>query len=223
MVDICHRTSNQGIDSCRHGLVPRLRDLGHMVGSNTPSRVEHRPQDARVLLANASTVFCQPTRSFQLHQPLADAVVAFGCAHHGRLGILDQQRVQVVVAAFSDTAKLALPPVDFWLGTSQARRRTGARWQAGRTHPRWPPGPTRSSGQCPATCLLWWPAHRRAHARHCARRTRRSAGRCRSNADARAAAPVARRGALRCWRRRSRWPAPGAMLLGLAQTPVRTR
>ena len=100
----------QRINSSRLRLVARHGYLGHMVGTEHTVARKHRPQDARILVGQRRHGLLPTDTFLQLHQPLADAVVAFGRAPHGRLGTLDQQGAQVVVATLGDAPEPGLAP-----------------------------------------------------------------------------------------------------------------
>ena len=63
----------------------------------------HEPKDA-----------AQPR--LQFHEPARGRVVALLGAHDGRLGALEKQPAQVGVARLVRRPRLALTPLEFWLG-----------------------------------------------------------------------------------------------------------
>lgn len=79
-----------------------------MVRIERGTALNHGPQDAGVLVGQRDGGLLPARAGVQRHLPAADRVAAPGRTEHGRLGTLDQQAAQVVVAPFGDTREPGL-------------------------------------------------------------------------------------------------------------------
>ena len=68
-----------------------------MVGIEAQAPGEHGPEDAGILVGQGHDRLLPASAALELHQPLADAVLAFLGGHDGRLGALGEQGAQIGV------------------------------------------------------------------------------------------------------------------------------
>ena len=94
-------------DPLRGGLLGRRLEAD-VFGVEAFFARHHRPQDAGVLVGHGHAGLLPSHARRQLRQPARGRVVASVGGHHRRLGALDQQRAQVVVAAFGDAPQTGL-------------------------------------------------------------------------------------------------------------------